>query len=297
MSQATIVTLVRSPREITCARLLIDSIRAFGGALGEAPIWLFEADPQSAPCSDLQEPNVRAVPLDLPDNLRYLFADKVFACAKAEELLEGETTSLIWIDPACLIIKPPELYLLDDAHDAAVRPVHITNVGLPATAPLDAFWKGVYAQIGVDDLESSVETFVDGQRIRSYFNSHAFSINPSKGLLRLWLEGFEALVRNEDYQQRSCQDQLHRIFLHQAVWSALLAVELDPQRLHILPPEYNYPYNLHESVPPERRAAALNELVCITYEDRPLDPAVVADVEIHEPLRSWLADRTVSRSE
>jgi hypothetical protein len=57
----------------------------------------------------------------------------------------------------------------------------------------------------------------------------------------------------------------------------------------MLPPDYNYPYNLHQSVPPDRRAAALNDLVCIAYENRLLDPNQVDDIAIHEPLRSWLS--------
>jgi hypothetical protein len=291
MTTATILTLVRSPSEKACAQLLIESIRSFGGSLRQCPIRIFEADPKNASCQILKGPDVQLISLDLPDNLRYFFADKVLACAKAEEMFASEVQSLIWIDPGCLIITSPDLYLLDPDFDAAVRPVHITNVGLLADAPLDSFWKGVYNQVGFDDLGSTVDTFVDGQCIRSYFNSHAFSINPTVGLLRLWFEHFEALVSDEDYQQRSCQDQLHRIFLHQAVLSALLATELEPQRLRILPPEYNYPYNLHQSVPDDRRAGTLNDLVSITYEDRSLDPTIVDDIEIHQPLRSWLADQ------
>jgi hypothetical protein len=47
-------------------------------------------------------------------------------------------------------------------------------------------------------------------------------------------------------------------------------------------------YNLQAEIPAARRARALNDLVCIAYEDRPLDPEVVDDIAIHEPLRSWL---------
>jgi hypothetical protein len=233
--------------------------------------------------------------LDLPGDLRYFFVDKAFACARAEEMLVSEDQSLIWIDPACLVINPPELYALDAAFDAAVRPVHITNVGLPSNAPLDGFWKGVYARIGIPEAGMTVQTFVDGLTIRAYFNSHAFSINPSRGLMRRWYAHFEALVRDETYQKRCCQDQTHRIFLHQAVLSALLASSVPAGRLRLLPPEYNYPYNLHQLVPFNLRAAALNDLVSITYEDRSLDPTIVEDIEIREPLRGWLSAHLTGR--
>jgi hypothetical protein len=196
--------------------------------------------------------------------------------------------TLIWIDPGCLVIKPPLLFALGQSFDTAVRPVHIRNVGLTHSEPLDGFWKKIYEAVGVKDDTTTVETFVDVQRIRSYFNSHAFAVNPSSGLLRKWLDAFEILVSDEKFQISYCQDELHRIFLHQAVLSALLITSLDQKRIRILPPDYNYPYNLHQSVPLDRRALALNDLVCIAYEDRSLDPNVVDDIEIHEPLRAWL---------
>jgi hypothetical protein len=278
--------------------MLIDSIRSFGGALSDCPIWLFEADPQKAPCSSLQSMDVQVLPLSMPDTVRrYYFADKVYACAQAEEMAGPGVQSLIWIDPACLIIKPPLLFDLGQSFDAAVRPVHIRNVGLGPTEPLDGFWNKICETVGMHDIQTTVETFVDGQRIRSYFNSHAFAINPSTGLLRRWFEYFKALVCDEAYQRTTCQDERHQIFLHQAVLSALLVARLDPKRVRVLPPDYNYPYNLHQSVPPKRRAAALNDPVCITYEDRPLDPDRVDDVDIHDPLRSWLAGHAARSAE
>jgi hypothetical protein len=282
--------MVRTTGERAGARLLIESIRSFGEAMSLYPIWLFEADPQKASCKSLESMETLVLPLNMPDAVRrYYFADKVYACAQAEEMATEDFQTLIWIDPACLVINPPLLFDLGQSFDAAVRPVHIRNVGLTHTEPLDGFWKRVYEAVGVKDVQTTVETFVDGQRIRSYFNSHAFAVNPSIGLLRQWFDIFEVLVSDEEFQTSYCQDELQRIFLHQAILSALLTTSLDRKRIHILPPDYNYPYNLHLSVPMDRRALALNDVVCIAYEDRSLDPTVVDDIEIHEPLRTWLA--------
>ena len=290
--QILFLTMVRSPGERSRARMLIESIRAFGGDLRHCPIWLYEADPERAPCQDLVEKGVEVLALSLPDTVKgYYFADKVFACAKAEEMAESGVQSLIWIDPTCLIIRPPVLYDLGRVFDAAVRPVHIKNVGILSTEPLDGFWKGVCDVVEVQDIKTTVETFVDMQRIRSYFNSHAFAINPFKGLMGQWFACFEALVRDEAYQRAFCGDDYHQVFLHQAVLSALLVTKLEAQRVRILPPDYNYPYNLQVAVPQKRRAAVLNDLVCIAYEDHSLDPDLVDDIEIKEPLRSWLRAR------
>lgn len=140
------------------------------------------------------------------------------------------------------------------------------------------------------NIETTVESFVDQEHIRAYFNTHAFAINPAKGVLQSWLAYFDRLLCDQDFQAGPCLDKLHQIFLHQAVLSALLATALAPERVRMLPPEYNYPYNLHSELPLERQAQALNDLVTLTYEDRSLNPADVEDIEIREPLRSWLAE-------
>jgi hypothetical protein len=290
-AQSAFLTLVRSARERSRVRLLIDSIRSFGGDWSDCLIWLFEANPAQTPCASLEGAGVKVLPLNVPDAVRhYDFGDKVYACAQAEAMAEG-VQLLIWADPGVLFIQPPRLYDLGASFDAAVRPVHIKNVGLLATEPLDGFWQMVYQTVGVQDISAMVDSFVDAQHLRAYFNSHAFVIRPSTGLLRQWLECFEAVVGDQAFQSACCQDERHQVFLHQAVLSALLATRLDPQRVQILPPVYNYPYNLHQSVPRDWRALALNDLVCVAYEDRSLDPAVMDDITVHEPLRSWLSAR------
>ena len=181
MSQAIFLTSVRSARGKACARILIDSIHAFGGALRDCPIWVFEANSQKASCQDLASDSVQVIPLNMPDTVRdYIFGDKVYACAQAEAMAMSEVQSLVWIDPICVVVHPALLFDLGTSFDAAVRPVHIRNVGLLTTDPLDAFWQTIYATVGVNDIASTVESFVDGQRLRAYFNSHAFAINPKK---------------------------------------------------------------------------------------------------------------------
>ncbi len=287
--QPLFVTLVRTAAGRSAARLLIESIRSFGGALSQCPVWIFEADPHNVPCDQLRGPNQEVIPLSLSGVLgHYPFAHKVCACAQAEQLVGNTEGSLIWVAPACLILNPPVLFRLDQSVDTAVRPVHIRNVGSPIAEPLDRYWEGICRALGVNDIQTAVESFIDRQQIRSYFNTHAFSVNASRGLLTRWAECFEALVGDGEYQTAACQDDKHQIFLHQAVLSALLATSLPSDRIRILPPDYNYPYNLHQAVPADRQPAALNDLVCIAYEDRSLDPSRVDDIAIRLPLRSWL---------
>lgn len=188
-------------------------------------------------------------------------------------------------------------FALSDDFDAALRPVHIRNVGIPIDEPIDGFWRGVMDCVGIDDVDYMVQSFVDGQKIRAYFNSHSYCVRPSIRLFRKWLTRFEKLACNKAYQTQFCSDELHRIFLHQAVLSALTVAMIQPERIEILPATYSYPYNLQKSVPTASRAAEMNQLVSVVYESLSLDPDRIEGLEIQEPLRSWLAKRIRIRSE
>jgi hypothetical protein len=290
--ETVFVTRVGTTRQRAGARLLIDSIRAFGGSLRHCPVWLFEADPQQVDCGDLEGVDVQVLPLVVPDTVRhYWYAAKVCACARAEEMAAQSVRSLVWLSPHCFVVNPPLLFDLASSFDAAVRPVHVTNVGLGAGELVDGFWRRIYEAVGVQDIQTAVESFVEKQRIRAYFNSHALAINPSKWVFRQWFELFESLVCDQVFQSEFCQDVRHQVFLHPAILSALLVTSLGPERIRTLPPDYAYPYNLHERVPPDRRAVALNDLVCVAYDERSLDPGLMEDIQVREPLRSWLSAR------
>jgi hypothetical protein len=66
-----------------------------------------------------------------------------------------------------------------------------------------------------------------------------------------------------------------------------------PERIRVLPFEYNYPYNLQQSIPFEKRAQTLNDLVTVVFEDRSMNPDEMIDIKIKEPLRSWLSANVI----
>lgn len=285
-------TLAGTDEELESAMLLIESIREFGGQMKLCPIWLFDFR-STASGDDLPpELGVRLIPSTAPDPIAgYELADKVHACAEAERLAPSGVRSLVWLSPDNLVINPPILFNLDDNHDVAVRPVHIKNVGLAVDEPPNEYWARVYRTVGIEPPKFSVESYVDGQLLTAYFNSHSYCVRPSKGLFRRWVECFETLVLDREFQSSSCSDELHRIFLHQAVLSTLTVSMIDADRIRVLPPSYCYPYNLQSSIRPDRRAVTTSELVSITYEDRSLNPEDIADISLHKPLKSWLSSR------
>jgi hypothetical protein len=290
MNTGTIFLTIADSNQQPAVRLLIDSLRAFGGELADAPVWVFTSNPASA--REIENGNTHLIPLLLSERLAvYPFGNKVAACARAEELAPTGTRSLVWIDPSILVVQPPALFKLGANFDAAFRPVHIRNVGLSPTEHLDAFWQGIYAAVSVEDIASTVKSFVDSQLLRIYFNTHAFSINPTLGLMQRWHELFQQLVGDTSFQCTACVDISHRIFLFQALLSALVATLIVPERIRLLPETYNYPFHLQNQIPVPRRLLALNETVCFAYEELSIHPNKVTGIEVREPLRAWLESR------
>ena len=286
------LTCVRSPDDLPLARLLIESLRDFGGELARSEFWVFATRPGREDGGSLAAPGVRVVPLSVPEHAeRWPYGDKALACAEAERMSSADVRSLIWLDLECLIVQPPALLALDAGHGAALRPVHIRNIGSPAGEPPDAFWRGVFEAVGVADVATTVRTFIGGESVRAYYNSHCFAVRPDLGLFTRWSNLYQGLIGDERFVRDACTDIRHPIFLFQAVFSTIVAVSVPSERVRILPPTYNYPYNLHRQVPPADRAAVLNDLVCFTFEGRDLRPGAIRDIGVREPLRSWLAER------
>ena len=292
VGQMAFVTAVLTPGQRASARLLAESLRTFGGPLSDCPIWVLEMRPKEAPCAELAGPGVDVVRLEVPDSLpRYYFTYKVYAWAQAEEWADPSVMTLVWLNPECLIVRPPMHFELVPPWVAAFRPVHHRNVGLPAGGALEPFWQGIYRAVGMDEAGYTVTSFIESQTLRPYYTTHLFAVAPGRGIGRAWLECFETLVQDELYQAAACADEAHKTFLHQAVLSALVAKQLGPERIRVLPPEYSYPLHLHEQVPLDRQPDSLNRLVCPVYEPGLRYPDMLGGLPVEEPLASWLRER------
>jgi len=293
LNETCFLIMFRSAEGERIARIVVESLRAFGGPLRDCPVWAFVLDPQRLSQVLPGIDRIQRIPLALgKDSPPYPFAEKVYACARAEEMASPEIRSLVWLSLDCLIINPPRLFDLGSRSgvapaDAAFRPVHIRNVGSPAQAPPDTFWQAIYRTLDIDQMPGTVESFVDQQTLRPYFNTHCFAFNPMVGLGQAWWETFKNMVSNQAFLEAACRDETHQIFLHQAALSALVAKRLAWERVRLLPPEYNYPLNLLDEIPPERQVRTLNSLVNAVYEDE----FPWGKIEIEQPLLSWLGER------
>jgi hypothetical protein len=286
-----LVVTMGSAGEERGARLLVESLRAFGGPMRGCPVWAFGS--HGAAIESIE--GVRALPLDVDVRLRgYAFAAKASACAAAESMARAEGASLVFMSSACLIVNPPALLDLEPPLGASFRPVHIANVGSPAGDPADAFWSAVLETVGAADRSFTIRSLVDSEVLRPYFNTHLFSVDPGAGLLEEWVEHFAAMVQDDEFQSGPCRDEEHKIFLHQAVLSALAARALGPDRIRLLPPDYSYPLHFHREVPEALRPKSLDELVCPVYEGRYEHPQTLHGIEVGDRLASWLREHSTA---
>jgi len=51
---------------------------------------------------------------------------------------------------------------------------------------------------------------------------------------------------------------------------------------------YNYPYDLLHQLPSGRMEKTLNHLVSVVTEKLSLQPDVIQNIEVEEPLKTWL---------
>ena len=289
--QPVFFTLVRSSDDARSARILIKSLREYGGQLGRSRFWVFLSNGMSTP-SELQElTEVDFFPVEIDTAYsQYILGDKVYVCAQAENMAEArQIDTLVWMSVSSMILKPPDLFELSTDYDTALRAVHIKNIGSPLDEPIDPLWQAVYQKIDLREAALGVISLVDQSSIRPYFNTHLFSIRPDLHLLGRWSEVFYDLITDSEFQDRYCQGIEHQIFLHQVVFSALILKMVAWNRVRQLPTSYSYPLHLHHQVPVLYRARSLNEQVCPVYEGRFHYPNSLNGLELYEPLGAWLS--------
>jgi hypothetical protein len=296
------VTYLHSESQEQAAAMLADSIRRWGGAYANSPVYAVLTD-AARTGSRLAGKNVDLVSLSLAEPARsFPYAAKAYAAAKVEEMTSGTVDTLVWLDPETLLLGPPAAYDLSAGAAAAVAPVSLVNIGQPPDEPVDDFWRAVYKRCGLDTADIyTVETFVDEKTVRVWLNCGMFSVRPERGLLREWAGILDEFLHDTEFLRTCVADAPHRIFLHQAVISTLIAAKLKRPEIRWLPKGYNYPLFCHglgfpgaagtvHLIPDRKKVKSLDELTSVFLES-----LIVAHADWIEhippgggPLRDWM---------
>jgi hypothetical protein len=296
MSLAFVACVERGPLEDQVV-LLARSIRRHAGRFRDAPIFTFQPRAGTAIAGETLDA-LRGLGVSHstePLNVRHAdcpYANKVYACARAEETLAEDI--LVFVDSDTIFTAEPADLELPPGVDAAALPV--CNRRLGSTGPGDPnepYWQGLYATCGVA-TDARVTTVIDGERIRPYFNSGLVAVRRRSGLFTRWRADFEALLAAGRVPPSTGIDGMDEFSL-----AVILSRAID--RVRVLDLRYNYPLQWHERrlLRPPWREAQLEDLVHAHYRfyftlpgyleivDPPLDPngAVVRWLREYLPLK------------
>ncbi len=291
---AAIVTFVSNHEQERAVKALIKSVRELSGTYRSSRIYVLTTDAEELPCASLRQEGVVVLPLEMERAfLDYPLALKAFAAAQVEKKVAGTAATLIWLDPGVIVLDSLADLDLYGEFDAALRPVTLANtIALPPQQAPDEYWKPIYEETGLDYKKlPALETIADEVKIQPYYNCEVFSFNPALGIAGEWARLLGRFLKDENYQKTVCTTFLKRLFLHQAVLSAVITSRAKPDRIKTLPLASSYPFNQHERLADAKKIPSLNDLSVVIF-DYAWDkvPAWMKKIKIEEPLRQWLFD-------
>ena len=258
MSDPGFLICVERGRLESEALLLVESLRTWGGACAQAPVYAFaprpDHHPEPATVAALEALGVRYIDEPLVSR----FADtptfnKVSVSAWAERELDHET--LVFTDTDCVFASEPT-ELTEGDWVAAMRPVDRRIAGSKGKGKNEPFWRKMYAELGVRE-RPFVRTVAGGMEIRAYWNTGLVAARRSAGLFGAWEEALGRLYDAEIVQKRWPQ------FMDQLSWAGVTADSHDSVR--ILSPSYNYPIRHRGALDAEARDLDLDQLVHVHY--------------------------------
>jgi len=281
----------------TNALLLAESIRAFAGALSQAPIWFFVPENETHLASAVRDKlialNVILIPFEIdPEVAHFPFASMAVAAALAESKAGGQADLLAWLSANTVVLHEPTEFLLQHDKSLGYRPVHHALIGSHYDKPLDAFWTLVYRYCNVpDDRVFPMTTHVDNVTLRPYFNAGCHITRPEEHLLQNWRDTFLTVYREPPLQELYQHDERYKVFIHQAILSGVILSTLTTDEIQELPPTYNYPLHLHAEDVTDHRPSRLEEVVTFRHEAFYQDPQWRTKMPAGEPLKRWIAER------
>ena len=271
------------------AILLVESLRTWGGAHADSPVYAFAPRPDYRPEPEtvrrLSELGATVVDEALiPDRFAETpTLNKVFVAAWAERQLDHETQ--IFTDTDCVFLgEPSELTAGDWV--AAVRPVDRRNAGSRGKGRGEPYWQKMYAELGVRG-RPWVQTTVGQMKIRAYFNSGLVAVRRDAGLFGAWERALIRLHEADLIPNKWPQ------FMDQLSLAAVTADHHD--RVRILSDAYNYPLRQRQSLAPGMFEMDLAGMVHLHYRlwfhIRDALEKVVPPFDPGSDRYRWLAER------
>ena len=245
------------------SKILISSIRQFGGVVKDCPIYSFQPRKSKKVSKEtlqfFEKNNVNFIDIELNKNYGfYPLANKPLICAWAEQNIDSEI--LIFLDSDVVVFNQPDEMIDLSNYDVRLRPVDIIGSGSDGKTDANAaYWDQLYQQLGVNSRKH-ITTTLDSQHILAYWNTGHIVSKRSTGLYGQWKQNFEMMISKKLIPSNG-------LFFTEQISLAASVSALD-LKVAEFGNCYNYPIHLHHKlVETNRSAARPDDLISIHYHD------------------------------
>jgi len=285
------------------ALLLCRSLRAFGGALKDAPIALVSPRRSRRPSARFR----RA--LDVL-GAEFVAADPHSPCpeygpsfrlaAMAHLARRPGPPVLVQLDSDTLFLDAPEFAL--GAADVLARPVDVKGVCTAADGDArEPYWRALCAACGVDfDALPWVASSVDGVRVKANYNAGLIVARREQGLFQRTQDFFLRIVAaglrthaSAPHAQRIGSGHLSAAgfaYFGTVQIALALAASALGLRVDLLPSTYNVPLHYFEQLAPEATAAPVHVHYhwLLQPEFRATNPLLDGRLRLAPEVRAWI---------
>lgn len=292
-------TFAGDQAQLRNALVLTESIRTFGGAFKDAPVRVYVPESvlktQDRLVKRFHDYDAEVRTCDAPAAaLKFEYARKVFAVAKAEAEAKGAAPVLVYMDDDTVVLDDPREFFLPKGKSFAYRPVMHRNIGSPYAENPSVFWSRVYRVLAVPTAAIfQMKTVADEETIRPYFNAGLIAVRPERGIMKRWVESFTALYSDPAMAEMCGKDPKEHLFLHQAALTGAVLGLLGRGEMTELSESYNYPLFFDKVYPASKEFDSLAGVVTLRYDDYFKDPAPDWEKKLKGPPEtiSWIAER------
>lgn len=251
MKKLGIIIVIESGDLEQKARLLIDSIRTFGGEAKNSKIWAVKPRKGKSLSKEtlnfLKEKNVEIIEKNLNTHWHmYGLANKIYATAYVEKKFGKDYETLLFLDSDTIVIDEIDVDILEGRYDVAIKPLDGEYLALKETDKISPFWEMIYKKCSVSTGKIwKVKTTVNHLDILAYFNSGVIFSNAGSSLFTKWLENFKLFSTDKRAYQLG---HLEYYFLEQALLSGTILGCLPQNKVKILDNRFNYSINFHRQL-------------------------------------------------
>jgi len=251
---------------------LLRSLREFGGAMANLPVWVFIPAGKmlsSEAKNELASSHAEIYHFQIDDTIhKFPFALKTLASAQAERMAEEQQSILAWHDLTGFICNPPLSFNLPDSTSIAFRPTDIANIGAPYGQPLPPFWQTIcdHFQLTPDQFPL-ITTVIDQIKLHLYINAGLLVVRPEKGILQTWAKNLKETYALPEFKSFYQLNSAYAVFMHQAALTAAVIQKTSVEERSILPDTYLFSVDNYFDYAQDMRPILLDEIATGRFHD------------------------------